>query len=463
MAQGSAETALIEETIRDLLEKHLPAKSKEKSDLGEVFTPPAMISNMYDYFPKEFMTKHTTFLDPASGVGNFGVVLFYYLMMNLKSAISSEKARAKHIIEKMIFMVEINKNNVSTCKKIFKQLCPNATPNIYEGDFLSLDSAALGWPTTFSCIIGNPPYNLGGTGLEGSKRTHIVFTEKALERIEDHGLVAYICPPSYREANTPMNKLFLEDDGHFIYIHIYGAKETFELFHIQGRVDTFIYQKGKKGKTVLEDEYHVITPNVTLDLHRHIPNFGYSVFEKLYKKVDTLGAVEAFRNTELSSVKASTFGCNGKNKVLHLILAKGKRVFRTKQKHSLASEPKILVNGLGVPYVYDDRKGEYGPSQTPVIIVKPTANLVNLLQSDFFAFLAWGLRLTGNNNLPYLFDAVPNIRKEKNSYKTMKDIATGFHLTAAEVKWITDHFHKYTYEDVDIIEPCTNATRKKKK
>ena len=70
MAEGSAET------IRDLLEKHLPAKSKEKSDLGEVFTPPAMISNMYDHFPKEFMSRSTTFLDPASGVGNFGVVVF---------------------------------------------------------------------------------------------------------------------------------------------------------------------------------------------------------------------------------------------------------------------------------------------------------------------------------------------------------------------------------------------------
>ena len=131
---------MAEETIRDLLEKHLPAKSKEKSDLGEVFTPPAMISNMYDYFPKEFMSRSTTFLDPASGVGNFGVVLFFHLMKELKSSISSENARAKHIIEKMIFMVEINKNNVTTCKKIFKQLCPVAVPNIHEGDFLSLDA-----------------------------------------------------------------------------------------------------------------------------------------------------------------------------------------------------------------------------------------------------------------------------------------------------------------------------------
>ena len=452
----------IEEKIHAIIKEHLPAKDKEKGEFGEVFTPPSMISNMYDYFPKDKLKSTTTWLDPASGIGNFGIVLFFHLMKELRSTISSEHKRAKHIIEKMIFMVEINKNNVTTCSKIFKKLCPDATPNLYEGNFLTLDTDAIGWPSSFDCIVGNPPYNIGGTGLEGTKRTHIVFTEKALDRLSSRGIVAYICPPSYRETGTPMNKLFQNAGGHFIYIKIYGAKETFDLFHIQGRVDTFLFQKDVKGKTIVDDEYHVLTKNISIDLDRHIPNFGYTIFEKLYKRVDELGAIKAFRNTEMSSVKANTFGCNGRNRVLHLILSKGKRVFKTKQKHSLADTPKILINGLGVPYVYDDRKGEYGPSQTPVIIVKPTANLVNLLQSDFFSFLAWGLRLTGNNNLPYLFDALPDIRKEKNSFKTMEDIAAGFHLTAKEVSWIQDHFHEYNYIDKDLYEPCTNKTRKKK-
>ena len=451
-----------EEKIHAIIEEHLPAKDKEKGEFGEVFTPPSMISNMYDYFPKDKLKSTTTWLDPASGIGNFGIVLFFHLMKELRSTISSEHKRAKHIIEKMIFMVEINKNNVITCSKIFKKLCPDATPNLYEGNFLTLDTDAIGWPSSFDCIVGNPPYNIGGTGLEGSKRTHIVFTERALERLSSRGIVAYICPPSYRETGTPMNKLFQDASGHFIYIKIYGAKETFDLFHIQGRVDTFLFQKDTKGKTIIDDEYHVLTKNISIDLDRHIPNFGFTIFEKLYKRVDELGAIKAFRNTEMSSVKADTFGCHGRNRVLHLILSKGKRVFKTKQKHSLADTPKILINGLGVPYVYDDRKGEYGPSQTPVIIIKPTANLVHLLQSDFFSFLAWGLRLTGNNNLPYLFYALPDIRKEKNSFKTMEDIATGFHLTAKEVTWIQDHFHEYKYVDKDLYEPCANKTRKKK-
>ena len=40
-------------------------------------------------------------------------------------------------------------------------------------------------------------------------------------------------------------ELFKKANGHFAYIKIYGAKETFSLFGIQGRVDAFIYQKSK--------------------------------------------------------------------------------------------------------------------------------------------------------------------------------------------------------------------------
>ncbi len=106
--------------------------------------------------------------------GNFPLVLFVWLMDRLDIP-----NKAKHIIEKIIFIVEINPDNVAICKKKFKSICPTATPNIYQGDFLTLDSTTLSWPT-FDVIIGNPPYNIGGTGLEGSKRTHIAFTEVAL-------------------------------------------------------------------------------------------------------------------------------------------------------------------------------------------------------------------------------------------------------------------------------------------
>jgi len=451
-------------SMMKLIEEYLPSKSKEKSDHGEVFTPVSMIDQLYDNFPSSVWKSTThTWLDPATGIGNFMIVLFFRLMDSLRSAIPNDTKRAKHIIEKMLFMGEINASNVKVCRQIFKKLCPSAIPNIYQGDFLTIQLAALKWPSKFKSVIGNPPYNIGGTGLEGTKRTHIIFTQKGLELLEQGGFIAYICPPSYREANTPMNTLFKDANGHFVYIKIYGAGDTFKLFKIQGRVDSFIYQSDTKGTTTINDEYNIVTNGLQLDLTRHIANFGHTIFEKLYKRVKSLGHVEAFRNTEMSSIKANTFGCNGKHKIVHLILEKGRRVFKTTKQHPLATTPKILINGLGVPYVFYDKEGKYGPSQSPVIILKPSVNLVQLLQSALFSFIAWGLRLTGNNNLPYLFDYVPNVGKEKHAYATMKDIQTGFHLTAAEVKFITEYFHYYEYNDVDIIEKCEIKTRKNKK
>jgi hypothetical protein len=44
----------------------------------------------------------------------------------------------------------------------------------------------------------------------------------------------------------------------------------------------------------------------------------------------------------------------------------------------------------------------------------------------------------------------------------MEDIRRGLGLTAEEVSFVEKNFHHYTYEDVDLIEPCVRSTRKKK-
>jgi hypothetical protein len=452
----------LKDKIYKRIESYLPHKAKEKSNHGEVFTPVPMIDQMYDNFPPSVLKSPTfTWLDPATGIGNFMIILYFRLMETLKSVIPGEKARSKHIIEKMLFMAEINKENVKTCRAIFNELCPAATPNIFEGDFLEFyQENERNHGRRFNCIVGNPPYNIGGTGLEGKKRTHVLFTEKGLDLLAPAGYLAYICPPSYRELGSRMNKLFQDRGGHFVYIKIYGANETFRLFRIQARVDTFIYQNtNPTHTTTIDDEYDVVTKNIHVDLSRHLPNFGYTIFNKLAAKVNTLGAVKAFRNTELSTVKANSFGCGGRHKLLHLIVADGKRVYKVPKAHELETTKKLLINGLGIPYVYYDKKGQYGPSQSPIIVLNPSANLVNLCQSDFFAFIAWGLRLTGNNNLPYLFEYVPDVSSEKNPYKSMADIQRGFNLTNAEVDFIGQHFHRYEYKDVDKVEKCVAKTR----
>jgi hypothetical protein len=376
-------------------------------------------------------------------------------MSGLASVIPDSVKRAKHIIEHILFMVEINPVNVRRCRSLFQKLCPSATPRIHQGDFLS-DSFPSSWPSTFDVVIGNPPYNIGGTKRIGSKRTHIPFTEKGLALLSPQGYIGYICPPSYRQALTPMNRLFHDVKGYFVYLHILGPNETYQQFRIQGRVDIFLYQKRSSSSssrcppTTLIDEYQVRT-SVHLSLDQHIPNFGYTIFQKLYSLVDKYGHVEGHRTTVMTTVHADTFGCNGSHPLLHLIVEKGRRIYRTRKPHPLIGVPKLFINGLGVPYVFYDKKGKYGASQTPLLILRPSSEVVEFIQSPLFVFIAWGLRLTGNNNLPYLLDAVP-----LTSLRQLK-------LTAKEQTWYQTHFPTPVYTDTDILIPCQTQTKSKSK
>lgn len=47
-------------------------KSKKRvKELGEVFTPPALVDEMLDKLPSDVWKEDKTFIDPACGTGNF--------------------------------------------------------------------------------------------------------------------------------------------------------------------------------------------------------------------------------------------------------------------------------------------------------------------------------------------------------------------------------------------------------
>jgi hypothetical protein len=419
-----------------------------KSDLGEVFTPTTMIDEIFSEFPQAvWKNPNLKWLDTSCGLGQFPAILYFTLMSGLKSAIKNDRQRSAHILKNMIYMVEFNKESVKQCVSLFRRINPKCEINIHNGDFLKFNTTTHigGWPTQFDCIVGNPPYNIGGTGLSGQKRTHIAFTKHSLQMLSSRGFLSFICPPSYRETNTPMNQLFRDANGHFCYIRVYGAEETFKIFHIQGRVDAFIFQKGvNTGKTVFVDEYLNKT-FVNIDLDCHIPNFGLTIFQKLYKLVKAHGHAEAYRTSDLSTSNISTL-CKkgGPQKVLHLIIKEGRRIFKTAKRQDIAATPKLLLNGLGVPYIFYDKEGKYAVSQSPVVVLRPNAALVKFAISPLFTFVCWGLRLTGNNNLPYLFSAIPNG-------------VDSIPLTAAERSFIEENFQPPRFEDADILMDCGKA------
>ena len=116
---------------------------EKRKNNDEVFTPNSLINDMLDKLPEEVWSDPSkTWLDPCAGIGNFSVFVLKRLMEGLKEWEPDEEARKKHILEKMLFKVEMNPESVVKLQKV---LNPEGKYqlNVHCGDFLQFaDSIA---------------------------------------------------------------------------------------------------------------------------------------------------------------------------------------------------------------------------------------------------------------------------------------------------------------------------------
>jgi len=154
--------------LLELIGDCLKPKAIEKKTFGEVFTPmdfinDKMLKDIEDYWLKQkkeniWTNEKLTWYDPATGMGNYPIAIYYNLMEGLKTKIPNEVERKKHIIENMLYMGELNKKNCFVVKQIFN-INNTYKLNLYEGDTLNIKLNEVFKKTKFDIIIGNPPYN----------------------------------------------------------------------------------------------------------------------------------------------------------------------------------------------------------------------------------------------------------------------------------------------------------------
>ena len=72
-----------------------------------------------------------TWYDPAAGMGNYLIAIYYKLLDGLKNKIPNEELRKKHIIEKQLYMGELNKKNCLVIKQ-------KSVMNYYDARRLSI-------------------------------------------------------------------------------------------------------------------------------------------------------------------------------------------------------------------------------------------------------------------------------------------------------------------------------------
>jgi len=122
--------------------------SKEKSDQhGEVFTPNGFIYEMISKLPREIWEDKTkTFFDPCAGKGNFPIYIVKKLFIHLQEHIVNEEERLKHIVEKQLYMAEIQKESAEFIATAFT-FSKNFKVNLFYGDSLNMpeDFFDLSW------------------------------------------------------------------------------------------------------------------------------------------------------------------------------------------------------------------------------------------------------------------------------------------------------------------------------
>jgi len=174
--------SLIDKPIEllEYLHDNLKPKYTEKKKYGEVFTPMSIVNNMLDTLPNKVWTnKDLKWLDPANGMGNYPIAIYLRLINSLDKVIPDYEKRKKHILENMLYMCDINKNNNVIAKKIF-DINNKYKLNIYHGDSLSLDSKTIFKVDKFDIVLGNPPYNKAFNNA-GASPLYNLFIQKFID------------------------------------------------------------------------------------------------------------------------------------------------------------------------------------------------------------------------------------------------------------------------------------------
>jgi len=171
---------------------------------GEVFTPSVLVDEMLDLLPESVWTNPSLkWLDNSCGSGHFLIAVYKRLMVSLKTEFPDKQDRNKHILENMIYGVDIQAKNVFSTMFVLDSIGIHDI-HIEQHDALSFHY----WNTKFDVIVGNPPYQ--ASHGESVKLWHS-FIAKSMDLLNEDGILAYVTPKVFlRKPHTKQNKIAVD-------------------------------------------------------------------------------------------------------------------------------------------------------------------------------------------------------------------------------------------------------------
>jgi len=367
--------------IQNKIIEYLPVRETEKNEFGEVFTPIKLIEEMLDKLPKNvWKNPELKWLDPANGIGNFPMVIYKNLMKGLEDWEPNDVIRHKHIIENMLYMIEINPKNETISKTIFGNNANICCANFLEDEEKWKEQFGV---YTFDIIIGNPPYNKGGirTKLKLTKKETKtiwpIFVEKSLLILKDKtGFLLFIHPASWISLQHSRSDLILSRQ--IIYLHYYNVMASHKLFGNQsGEIPLTYYllqNINSKDDTIIFD--NCLKKDIKYNIYKNnfIPTESISIFKKLFILRNKYGNLnDKYYNTKRPDEELVSSNYTSKYKYpLISIRNKELNIIFYNTNLSKTNEKKLIFPNFSMGYPILD---EYG-------ILYPSSNMKHNLVYD---------------------------------------------------------------------------------
>ena len=184
------------DTFKNYINENLVVDHKRKKDLGEVMTPTELIDQMLDTLPSHVWTNPSLkWLEPTCGSGHFMICIFKRLLTHFD---------ASYIIQNMLYMIDINQENVAKCRSVFG---PNA--NIYCSDILLYKKGV------FDIIVGNVPFQQTSL-LGGKSKLYEKITTHCLTLLSQGGFMSLIVPDNLFSGGNKTYKELIKHQMHLL-------------------------------------------------------------------------------------------------------------------------------------------------------------------------------------------------------------------------------------------------------
>ena len=432
----------------------VPASNKNKLKYGEVITPLDFAEEILDLLPnKVFQNPDLKWLDPCVGTGNFCVVLYKKLFQNLYAKIKEPKKRHQHIIENMIYMVELNKEHLPGLYGLFGE-----KSNIAFMDYLELMNQK------FDIIIGNPPFNVDGvkkvpTNKNSSKKNDgkaiwMNFVESSIYNLNDDGYLAMITPSIWMKRDHPLF-LKMKNWGEIIKLHCLTNTETNRIFLKQAQTPTCYFTLHKNTKNEIKTYDNCKKDYLLCDINLSIPLRNPGIISKMLKYVSKVGCISVIKTNMPPTYKGFSIQSNSDKK--HIFKNVSTCVLNKLQ-------PELVINYSNAPCCYNnkkklilahkmygfpfyDRNAEYGISNRDnYVIMGYTDNEFEQLKQFLSTNIALLIFETTRYRMKYLekyaFEFIPDITKLKDfpeiiTNKTVNDYFKLDEIERNEVNNIT--------------------------